>query len=268
MDLSSILQNRDTSDVKFRFETETGVKLELPAHKLVLACASEVFMAQFYGELKEEKSTIDVLDASYAAFKVFLDYVYNIEVPGETMSAEFVVEVYNLAQKFLMVGLQDFLIGELVLRIYSGEFKLLDVAKLAEQTTYFEKLSNALYEAGIKVIREDVEVVFEMAEEGAQETEERAKNSETVYKLLVKGKKAKKVEGEKKLFCINCLNSKCLNGEVLTMENYVLNAKVNIKRGLEDCRESKVLEMREDVNVRLLGENWDLLSNWEIKYKC
>ena len=46
-----------TSDVRFIFK---GQVQELPAHKFVLAVGSEVFMAQFYGTLKENMDAIPI----------------------------------------------------------------------------------------------------------------------------------------------------------------------------------------------------------------
>ena len=58
IDLAHIRENfpTPTCDVKFTFEDKnSGAKSELPAHKLVLALGCDVFMAQFYGPLKEER---------------------------------------------------------------------------------------------------------------------------------------------------------------------------------------------------------------------
>jgi len=262
IDLSTIRHDRCTSDVKFRFETAGGVKLELPAHKLVLACASDVFRAQFYGELKEKKAIIDVVDASYDAFKVLVDIVYNIAVPLEMLSYEILEEVYNLAHKFIMVALQDLIIGELVSRIYDRKLKLLDVAKLAERTAHLEKFSDALYEAGTAVVREDVESVFELFDDKNGDDD----SSKTVCKLLAKGNK---VEGKEKLFCINCMNSKCLHGEVLTKENLVVNANIRYK-GYKDWYEGKALEVRHKVTVHYLTEGKSKSDGPQtaVTYKC
>lgn len=83
------------ADVHFIFESN-GSSERVPAHKILLSSASEVFDAMFYGSLKEE-GDIKIVDASPEAFKQFLRLFYfnHIELTMET-----VAEVMYLARKY------------------------------------------------------------------------------------------------------------------------------------------------------------------------
>ena len=96
IDIANIRENssRPTTDVKFIFvDKDSGEKLELNAHKLILAYGSEVFMTQFFGSFKEERDTIPVEDASYNAFKIFLDVLYNKKTPMNQASFKLLGEL-------------------------------------------------------------------------------------------------------------------------------------------------------------------------------
>lgn len=68
----------------------------VPAHKALLAAASDVFEAMFYGQLKEN-GIINVTDASKSAFSQFLQFFYLSEVKVTT---EHVEDLLYLGQKY------------------------------------------------------------------------------------------------------------------------------------------------------------------------
>lgn len=84
--------NSEKADVYFLFESTERV----PAHKILLSSASDVFEAMFYGSLKEEKD-IKIVDVSAEAFKDFLKFFYfnNVE-----LNIENVAEVMYLGKKY------------------------------------------------------------------------------------------------------------------------------------------------------------------------
>lgn len=64
------------ADVYFSFDSDEGAAMtRVPAHKNLLAMASDVFERMFYGALKET-GDIRVIDASDAAFTEFLQFFY------------------------------------------------------------------------------------------------------------------------------------------------------------------------------------------------
>lgn len=84
--------NSEKADVYFLFESTERV----PAHKILLSSASEVFEAMFYGLLKEEND-IKIVDVSAEAFKDFLKFFYFNKVE---LNIENVAEVMYLGKKY------------------------------------------------------------------------------------------------------------------------------------------------------------------------
>lgn len=74
-----------TADVHFKFENEN---IRLPAHKVLLAAKSDVFLKMFFSELKENGDIkIECEGVPAVAFKEFLRYFYfeNVELPAENL---------------------------------------------------------------------------------------------------------------------------------------------------------------------------------------
>ncbi|XP_015916524.2 BTB/POZ domain-containing protein 6-A [Parasteatoda tepidariorum] len=73
----------------------------LYAHKMILALASPVFEAMFYGSLKETGETIGIPDIMPSGFQLLLDYIYtdNMEFENETdaLYAWFAADKYCLS---------------------------------------------------------------------------------------------------------------------------------------------------------------------------
>ena len=145
VDLAMIRESpSQTSDVKFIFKDRTtGEVKELLAHKLVLAVGSEVFMAQFFGSLKEDKDTIPVEDVSFEAFKILLDMLYNKKVALTEVSLALLAEVYSLADKYLLGKMQDLIIQDVASREMNAGV-LIEAARLADDNFCLEKFSETI----------------------------------------------------------------------------------------------------------------------------
>lgn len=105
-------------DIQFRVTEEVFVdgKLELtsevlPAHKFVLAMASDVFKAQFYGPMKNEKGEVLITGTTVAAFKEFLRIIYTFCINNckncndfeiNVTDAETLFEVLSLCKMYLI----------------------------------------------------------------------------------------------------------------------------------------------------------------------
>ena len=166
IDLLSVLlapsSNPTTSDVKFIFVNQTsGDKSELSAHKLILACGSEVFMAQFYGSMKEEKDFITVEDSSVEAFQVLLDIFYNKKVLLEGVNYQLLGELFYLAEKYHLNKFQASILKEVSSRKMVPE-KLLEAAKAAESNSLLEKFSNFLHQRCSQFVIDDTALVLEI----------------------------------------------------------------------------------------------------------
>jgi len=153
---------QQTSDIKFEFlDKNSGEKKELFAHKFVLAFGSEVFMTQFFGSLKEERGTILVEDASFEAFKMFLDLLYNKKVSTNKTSFKLLAELFYLSDKYIMVEMQELIIQEVASRkIVPGT--LLEAAKIAEESVHMEKFSMSILKICASFIKEDITSVLEI----------------------------------------------------------------------------------------------------------
>ncbi|XP_055301672.1 BTB/POZ domain-containing protein 3-like [Sitodiplosis mosellana] len=81
-----------TADVHFIFKS----KERIPAHKYLLAAASDVLDAMFYGSIKE-KGDVEMDDASAVGFKEFLRFFYFNKVK---LTMANISDVMNLGQKY------------------------------------------------------------------------------------------------------------------------------------------------------------------------
>lgn len=94
------LFNKDTSDFTFCFgpskNDQKKLRMAVYAHKTLLSTISPVFAAMFSGNWKESTS-VDITDASFDAFNVFIEYFYSEQV---SISADNVGEILYLAHKY------------------------------------------------------------------------------------------------------------------------------------------------------------------------
>lgn len=88
--------NQKTVDVHFVFECDGE---RIPTHKSLLAAASPVFHAMFYGQLKEQ-GDIKIVDISSTAFKEFLQFFY--EKPAK-LTMQNIVEILNYINKYEVI---------------------------------------------------------------------------------------------------------------------------------------------------------------------
>ena len=150
------------ADVRFIFKDETtGQVRELLAHKFVLAVGSEVFMAQFYGTLNEKREAIPIEDSSYSAFKLLFDILYNKKFSLKGVGLNLMAELCYLADKYLIMKVQDTLVAEVSSREIVSE-ELLVFAKGAGENLHMEKFSSSLYVTCVNFVRENMDKVLEI----------------------------------------------------------------------------------------------------------
>jgi speckle-type POZ protein len=74
---AQLLQSQTGADITFLVSGES-----FAAHKLILAARSPVFMAEFFGDMKEKSSqSVEIEDMEAAVFKVLLQFIYTDTVP-------------------------------------------------------------------------------------------------------------------------------------------------------------------------------------------
>lgn len=76
--LSHLYLHSDFADIHFVFKTD-GETIRVPAHKNILAIASPVFAAMFFGPMKQSE-VVEIVDATDVAFKEFLQFFYRSQV--------------------------------------------------------------------------------------------------------------------------------------------------------------------------------------------
>ncbi|XP_046961597.1 uncharacterized protein LOC124531166 [Vanessa cardui] len=84
-----LLQSGQWSDCTFLVGTEPN-QVVLAGHKLILAMASPVFEAMFYGGMAERNESIPIVDVQIDAFKALLEYIYtgNINISSFDKACE------------------------------------------------------------------------------------------------------------------------------------------------------------------------------------
>ena len=236
IDLANFLESSPmpTTDVKFTFEDKnSGEKLELHAHKLVLVIGSEVFMAQFYGPHKEERDTIPVEDSSYDTFKILLELLYNKKVSLENLSFNLLAELYYLANKLLMDKMKDSIIQEVSSRkLVSGN--LLEAAAVAEDKVLLERFSESLYQVCINFVNENVRSVFDIFDSLAPGEA----SSLALHRLMAKASRIQPIQQAEPPVCENCKHSPCIHGQDFTKDNFVKKDKITGKNVMSTCSAS------------------------------
>lgn len=95
----------ETADVHFIVGKQDEHCERIPAHKLFLITGSDVFHIMFDGFWKEKDDhEVRIVDATAAAFKVFLQFFYMNEVE---LSTDTVLDVMNLGKKYCIAHCLD-----------------------------------------------------------------------------------------------------------------------------------------------------------------
>ncbi|KAI5632044.1 BTB/POZ domain-containing protein [Phthorimaea operculella] len=100
-----LLRSGEWADCSFQFESGAGEAApSLAAHRLILAMASPVFAAMFYGRVGDKEEPIHISDIDHAVFSSMLDYIYTDEV--EITGLEMASELFRAANKYILVHLE------------------------------------------------------------------------------------------------------------------------------------------------------------------
>ena len=102
-----IFNNELLSDVKFVVPVSTEQsesKKVIPAHKFVLAISSPVFFAMFYGQMAENKDSVELPDCEYESLLELFRFLYSDKV---NLSGSNVMQVLYLANKYMVPSLDE-----------------------------------------------------------------------------------------------------------------------------------------------------------------
>lgn len=97
--ISKMYLESELADIHFTFPNDKDHTTKVPAHKVILASASPVFKAMFYG-LTKAGDTIEITDSNANAFKEFLQIIY---LPNVRLTIGNIKEIVCLADKYDML---------------------------------------------------------------------------------------------------------------------------------------------------------------------
>ncbi|CAG9784694.1 unnamed protein product [Diatraea saccharalis] len=100
---SHLLQSGEWSDCSFLVGSDLN-RYIIKAHKLILASASPVFKAMFFGTMAEKDGPIEILDVEPEAFETLLKYIYTDKTSIKTF--EKACSVYYSAKKYMLPYLE------------------------------------------------------------------------------------------------------------------------------------------------------------------
>ncbi|KAI5634448.1 BTB/POZ domain-containing protein [Phthorimaea operculella] len=103
---SHLFRTREWADCAFQFESSAGAspKGSLEAHRLILAMASPVFAAMFYGHVGDKESPVVIRDIELPTFVELLKYIYTDKV--HITNVEDAISLYKAANKYILVHLE------------------------------------------------------------------------------------------------------------------------------------------------------------------
>ncbi|KAI5639278.1 BTB/POZ domain-containing protein [Phthorimaea operculella] len=111
MRASYVLEMRKWTDCTFHFDTDEGAAAggsteSLDAHKLILAMASPVFEAMFYGNVGDQKNpAVNITDIDRPTFAALLKYIYTDDT--DIPHVEAAIRLFKAANKYMVVHLED-----------------------------------------------------------------------------------------------------------------------------------------------------------------
>ncbi|KAI5634619.1 BTB/POZ domain-containing protein [Phthorimaea operculella] len=148
-----LFRSRHWTDCSFKFETGrvAGGQGTLEAHKLILAMASPVFAAMFYGDVGEKANPVIISDIDQPTFLTLLQYIYTDDAVIHSKDAA--IDLYKAANKYLLIHLED--------RCLDYLSKILDpenVCQIYEFSRFFEQ--NLLEEKCLEIFRTKTQYVL------------------------------------------------------------------------------------------------------------
>ncbi|XP_034825300.1 uncharacterized protein [Maniola hyperantus] len=132
-----LLQTGQWSDCNFLVGTEPN-QVVLAGHKLILAMASPVFEAMFYGGMAERNEPIPIVDVQIDAFKALLEYIYtgNINISSFDKACELCYGAKKYMLPHLVKECTKYLWSDLYPR---NACRAYEFARLFEENVLMEK---------------------------------------------------------------------------------------------------------------------------------
>ena len=211
------------TDVNFMFKEEN---IEVKAHSVILALASDVFEVEFFGSMKEEK-TIRITDVSHEVFQNMINYIYNRQPKWKDLETSTMCSLYYLGDKYNIGGLRDDIITN-ISEIEITRENVLKVATLAEENCHHQPLSESLYGVTAAFLKAEFRGKLDRASDFCleAETSEIEFNPLAVLKIM-----ARLNSGGLPEKCENCQQVECQDGEGVTRDNFIPGARIKAYPG-------------------------------------
>jgi len=212
----------ELADVTFSFDKVSSItdgKKEIKANKVILALASEVFRAQFFGSIPAGP-VVPVKDSNAEAFGIFVDILYNVKIQLKDMNPMLLGDLFYLAEKYQVDAIKAAIVEDINLREIEVE-DVIDVLTVAESKSQLVQFADSLYKLCLKVVlksSDNIPKLFNMSNPDDEST------SRMLHRFMIKVHALKDEENDK--LCNNCQQFPCLDGSTVTLNNFVKNAEV------------------------------------------
>eukprot|EP00092_Neocalanus_flemingeri_P000053 GFUD01000055.1.p1 GENE.GFUD01000055.1~~GFUD01000055.1.p1 ORF type:complete len:260 (-),score=57.82 GFUD01000055.1:16-795(-) len=205
------------TDVRFFFkDVHDGNKVkEVRAHKLILAIASDVFKRGLFGPMKGADEDIEIKDATQEVFKSMVDFVYNKQLDWKDYDLDFLSSLYYLGEKYFIEELKKDILTFIPQFEVSME-NVREVAILAEQNIHHQPFSEALYDTLATFLKIKFNGNLMNALDFCLDYEATEAQGLVLFEMIVLSEPK----------CANCQKSSCLNGQNVTVQNYVPGSRV------------------------------------------
>eukprot|EP00092_Neocalanus_flemingeri_P108069 GFUD01138725.1.p1 GENE.GFUD01138725.1~~GFUD01138725.1.p1 ORF type:complete len:283 (+),score=66.08 GFUD01138725.1:53-901(+) len=211
------------TDITFVFQSGGPRRREVKkvkAQKVILAIASDVFEKEFYGDMKETKDEIAIVDASQEVFQAMVDFIYNKQPNWKDFSVSFLCSLYYLGEKYNIGDLKAEIIATISDLKITKE-KVLEIAHLAVDNSHHEPLSETLYDVAAAVLKAEFKDKVEKVYEFFEKAEFSQVNAVVMFKLMSRLRSVNTLPSQSlpsQSQCWNCQHTPCLDGQEVTKE--------------------------------------------------
>ena len=255
------------TDVSFVFKEEKANNVEVKAHKVILAMASEVFRREFFGSLKEVKENVIIKNANHEVFHTMIEFIYSKHLNRKDYDLCFLSSLYDLAERYDIEELRKEIITNIP-EYNVNEENVLEVAILAESNVVHNQLSEALYNLAVGILKKKFDDKLENALDFFSKTEATEEHGLVLLKIMAK---MKNIPSSK---CGNCklASRPCLDGHDVTDINFVKGANVVPFHDVGNGKRVRNLVKLEENGLHFTGQIADgslkLFTLGYYMYKC
>ena len=144
------------TDITFKVvDKEEQVVAKFDAHKMIVALHSDHFKNAFYGsglKFKEGREGVLVIkETTKEAFEDFLGFLYEKKIDFKSKNLRELFEILNLAEKYQVGELKQRMVN-VFKNFHISMSNVVEVAATAEEFSYFEAQSQALYSNCVALI--------------------------------------------------------------------------------------------------------------------